>query len=766
MQLLVRWVSITIFFCNTLSTFSQSITTVAGDGSYGSIDGPVLSASFKSPRGMTKDALGNLYVVDMDAHVIRKITSDGIVSTFAGTGVAGDAVGAPNVAQFRYPFDIVIDNQGFFYVTDESNNKIKKISPTGFVSDFIGNGTSGDINGNGMNARLNRPSSICIDANNNLVFTDTYNHKIKKATLNGDVITIAGNGVYGTLDGLSLNATFQYPQGIAMDDAGNFYVGSGSYTIKKIGTNGITSTFAGNYVQGDEDGQGTIARFNSISQIKLGPNNSLFVTEYSISKIKQVDQLGNVTTIISSSGYGSEDGSFTSSRFAFPSGIYFDGYRSLFFTEVDFRKIRKAYFPISLPCQLTVTNTNDSGVGSLRDCIECANVKPGKDTIIFLINDVLTNVGLPEITEALEIRGNVDSDGWPITKVRLSGINGWFGIDEGSTDAFIINSDSVIIVNLSIDSFYRPIWIKKNRTAIEIKNNIFSNFNQIRTDTIGSLLFENNNINVQKNGDLIAGYIGHNIFFDGSKLIIRNNQFGNIGYILLGNNVIFLNNLLGISKQNKKLSDYSFRIIGDNNIVKGNYFGNSRYGIELYLTYPKNNIIDSNTIGKDRVGNIHPVEYGMFIYGGQKNVISNNVISNFTERAFERICDTLPTTNFKTIFIKNIIVNNIDSLKFYLNDLGCNFYIYKPKILNFTSIDTQITIHGKSKANDTVEVFYVKSAFIESIDEYIGTTYSDQYGIGHLHLQRNLNIVLFGLLLLNMDLLLVFQMLSLLMSLL
>ncbi|HXB44560.1 MAG TPA: NHL repeat-containing protein [Puia sp.] len=211
------------------------VSTFAGNGSWGYVDGPSSNAEFHNPAGMTIDAAGNIFLADLDNFRIRKISTTGVVSTIAGSGIEGFLDGDASVAQFDEPSSVAVDLDGNIYVADLVNNRIRKISVTGMVSTFAGNGTPGFGDGPGSNAEFNGPSSIVIDHLGNIYVADTGNNRIRKITPDGLVSTIAGNGTAGYTDGALRQASFNIPIGVALDSKGNLYVADyANFRIRKI----------------------------------------------------------------------------------------------------------------------------------------------------------------------------------------------------------------------------------------------------------------------------------------------------------------------------------------------------------------------------------------------------------------------------------------------------------------------------------------------------------------------------------------------------
>ncbi len=193
----------------------------AGSGEAGDLDGSKESAAFNEPRGLAFDGSGNLYVADNNNHTIRKISLDGVVSTFAGVGIQGSADGIGQQAAFHSPQGLVADQSGNVYVADAGNHKIRKITPQGMVSTLAGSGKAGARDGSGQAAAFNGPVGLCIDSQGNLYVADMLNHKIRKITPEGRVSTLAGSGVQGSSDGSGAKASFFWPTGVAIDASGD-----------------------------------------------------------------------------------------------------------------------------------------------------------------------------------------------------------------------------------------------------------------------------------------------------------------------------------------------------------------------------------------------------------------------------------------------------------------------------------------------------------------------------------------------------------------
>jgi len=197
------------------------VSTVAGS-TPGFEDGIGTAAKFHNPCGIALDSNNNLFIVEYHNCGIRKITPQGVVSTFAGNGLYGYADGDRVSAQFYYPTGITVDHQDNLYVADTANQKIRKITPSGMVSTIAGS-SRGYKDGVGVQAQFNNPSAMVVDGAGNLLVCDSFNHKIRMVTSQGEVSTIAG-GSSGNVDGKCSETLFDHPHGITLDLEGNIIV--------------------------------------------------------------------------------------------------------------------------------------------------------------------------------------------------------------------------------------------------------------------------------------------------------------------------------------------------------------------------------------------------------------------------------------------------------------------------------------------------------------------------------------------------------------
>ena len=328
----------------------QSLTfnTFAGSTGQGTNDASGAAARFTNPWGVATDSAGNLYVADTDNHTIRKITTGGAVSTFAGApGSSGTNDGTGSAARFNQPQGVAVDLAGNVFVADTGNYTIRRITPAGAVSTLAGwGGLSGTNNGSGSAARFYEPEGIAVLTNGALIFVaDTWNHIIRQVTSNGVVSFFAGSpNTPGTNNGTGTAALFNQPQGIAVDRATNIYVGdTGSHSIRKITSAAVVTTLAGlGGSYGTNDGSGTSARFWAPQGIGLDSSTNLYVADSFNHTLRKITPAGLVTTLAGSGGsFGSADGTGAAARFWQPQSAALDSSGNVFVTDTANSTIRK-----------------------------------------------------------------------------------------------------------------------------------------------------------------------------------------------------------------------------------------------------------------------------------------------------------------------------------------------------------------------------------------------------------------------------------------
>jgi len=289
-----------------------NISTWAGNGNCCDDQSDVFrtDTDLRGPRAIAFDANGNAYIAEQNANRIAKIDSSGNLTRWSGSWDWGRNNGEVSQATYQGPLDLEFDSQGNLFVLE--NQSIRKIEFSGdaaSISDFVGNGNWGDRDGTGTEARLGDVQSIVIDSNDNIYFADASHQRIKKVTPEGVVTTIAGNGNWDFADGFGTGARFRQPRGISIDSEDNLYIADvDNSRIRKIELTDDNrykvSTLAGNGNYGVVNGVGSQAEFQR-PYTTMELNGVLYVYLQDENKIRKIDL--NPQIIISA---GQTTGSF------------------------------------------------------------------------------------------------------------------------------------------------------------------------------------------------------------------------------------------------------------------------------------------------------------------------------------------------------------------------------------------------------------------------------------------------------------------------
>ncbi len=318
-------------------------TSNLAGGTYGTANGNGAAAGFKYPSGVAVDGSGNVFVADTYNHTIRKITPSGDVTTFAGmVGSSGSTNATGIAARFYNPWGVAVDGIGNVYVADYKNHKIRKISSDGVVTTLAGSYAAGSANGTGTEASFNYPSDVAVDGCGNVYVVDCSNHMIRKISPAGVVTTLAGSTTSGHVDATGAAARFNYPWGIEVDGSGNVYVADMSnHMIRKISPDGVVTTLAGSITSGHADGTGAAASFNYPADMAVDVFGNVYVTDEYNNLIRKITPEGVVTTLSGSTTSGTTNGDGATARFNYPCGITVDGSGNLYIGDMNNHTIRK-----------------------------------------------------------------------------------------------------------------------------------------------------------------------------------------------------------------------------------------------------------------------------------------------------------------------------------------------------------------------------------------------------------------------------------------
>lgn len=321
---------------------AYTLNTLAGTAEVrGYQDGQGGAARFNYPMGVAMAGDGTVFVGDSYGNRVRRVTPAGLVTTLAGTNTAGALDGNGNAAQFGNPKGLAIDPAGNVFVADDNNANIRKVTPTGDVTTFVGSaGLRGTTDATGTNALFYDPWGVAMDAAGSIYVADTGNQLIRKVSPTGDVTTLTGRpGVRGFADGAPGIATFENPTGVAVDFAGNVYVvDSGTYLVRKVTPDGFVTTLAGVANEpGYADGQGIAARFNYPKFLTVDGEGNVYVGDQNNHAIRKITPAGRVSTLLFQPGYSS-----TVETLWHPRGVAADAAGNVYVADYVNSTIRKA----------------------------------------------------------------------------------------------------------------------------------------------------------------------------------------------------------------------------------------------------------------------------------------------------------------------------------------------------------------------------------------------------------------------------------------
>lgn len=263
----------------------------SGDG------GPATLAKLYRPSAVAADNSGNVYIADSKNNRVRKVDRFGVISTFAGTGVAGYSGdgGVADSAKLNFPRGVAVDKFGNVYIVDYNNYRIRKVDPNGIVSNFAGNGTAGYSGDGGLasSAMLNSVSKVAVDTLGNVYIPDYKNHRIRMVNSNGIISTIVGIGTagYSGDGGKADSAELNGPDGITIDKSGNiFIVDFQNNRIRKVNASGIISTYAGDGIKGfyGDGGDALLAGLRLPAGVAVDTSGNLYICDWGNNTIRKV----------------------------------------------------------------------------------------------------------------------------------------------------------------------------------------------------------------------------------------------------------------------------------------------------------------------------------------------------------------------------------------------------------------------------------------------------------------------------------------------
>lgn len=322
---------------------AQYVSLLAGGTGTGTANGITIAAKFNAPSDLCVNSIGQIFIVDRNNNVIRKIDEYGVSSVFAGSGTPGFANGTGTSASFNFPIGICIDASDNLYVADFGNNRIRQITPSQVVSTWAGTGAYGSTNGAASSATFQGPSGLCFDGSGNMFITEYSGNRVRK--LSSGVVSNFATGIFNPWD-------------ICMGSGGNLFVTNmGTDQVHKITPAGVVSVFAGSGSTGNLDGVGTAASFNDLAGICYN-GTSLFVADASNNLIREISSTGLVSTYAGNGTAALVNGIGTTASFNSPNSVAFDQFGNLLVADALNHAIRSICISATPTFTTNISNDN------------------------------------------------------------------------------------------------------------------------------------------------------------------------------------------------------------------------------------------------------------------------------------------------------------------------------------------------------------------------------------------------------------------------
>jgi sugar lactone lactonase YvrE len=346
------------------------ITTVAGNGTatFAGDGEPATNASLNSPYGVIVDIAGNIYVADSANNRIRRVNTSGIITTVAGTNSAGSTGdGGPAInAGLNNPEGLALDAFSNLYIADTGNSRIRKVDTNGIITTVAGGGTGGD-GGAATNASLHNPTGVALDMSGNLYIADYSSFRVRMVKTNNIITTVVGNGTLGFSGdgGAATNAHVHNLSDVALDAAGDLYLAdSGNYRIRKVDANGIITSVAGNgnSTYSGDNGPALGAGLDQPFGVALDTIGNMYIADYLNNRIRRVDVNGIISTV-AGGGSGGDGGAATNAGLSNPSGVALDASANLYIADRAHNRIREVWIYAGNP-MLTLSNLSPPMAGN------------------------------------------------------------------------------------------------------------------------------------------------------------------------------------------------------------------------------------------------------------------------------------------------------------------------------------------------------------------------------------------------------------------
>ena len=329
------------------------IETLAGKGEVGfsGDGGPATNATLGFPGSVKAGADGSIYFTDDGNHRVRRMDTNGVVQTVAGngaTGYSGDG-GAATDAALNWPMSVALDDEGNLYIADFSAHVVRRVGTNGIISTVAGTGTAGygGDGGSASDALLSGPSSVCVHGGR-LYIADQFNSRVRVVDALGDIHTLAGNGDFGYSGdgGPATEAALLYPTSVAVAPDGRVLIADRyNNRIRAVATNGVITTFAGTgeYGFGGDGGAATNALLNYPRGVAVDDLGRVFIADTENARLRMVATNGLIRTLAGTGNYGfsGDGGPALAAMLDGPAGIDVDATRGILFADLNNQRIRR-----------------------------------------------------------------------------------------------------------------------------------------------------------------------------------------------------------------------------------------------------------------------------------------------------------------------------------------------------------------------------------------------------------------------------------------
>ena len=426
------------------------ISTVAGNGTYGfsGDGGPATSARLATPVGVDVGEDGSLYIVDQDNQRIRRVTPSGTITTVAGTGAngfSGDG-GPATSAALSNPYGVTATADGTLFITDTSNNRVRRVTPSGTITTVAGagaNGFSGD-GGPATSAALSNPYGVTATADGTLFIADTGNHRIRRVDPTGVISTVAGSGPFhpapgsfGGDGGPAVSTTLNSPSAVSTAPDGTLYINDqGNNRIRRVTPGGTIGTLAGNGFAnyGGDGGTATSASLYTPRGVAVAADGSLYIADTNNHRVRRVSPSGAISTLAGSGtpGFSGDNGQANSAQLNAPSAVAVAPDGTLYIADTNNNRVRTVT-PAGVISTLAGTGipafSGDGGPPASASLQAPYGVALGADGALFIAdtgNHRIRKVprGGTIATAAGSASGGFGGDEGPATSARLNAPRG------------------------------------------------------------------------------------------------------------------------------------------------------------------------------------------------------------------------------------------------------------------------------------------------------------------------------------------------------